>query len=279
MDSPIEVIRARLDTSIVTRGRVVIIGLGGVGSCLIEPLSVFLASLATDKPIRVLLVDGDSFNPGNAYRVAIPDFCNKAQAWAEKLEQMFLPEQITFDSDRRYVTQENVAEIIQDGDCVFLCLDNHASRKLISNHLADSVWNGDFRPAERFILISGGNDGVNDHQDGTGGTVQVYGVTVEDDGNVSFVGGSKLDRYHPEIANPEDKNPAELSCIELAAAGQPQLVFANLAVASCMCNVLLRLMMQPQRPIYDEVCFDIKENQSTPQYLSAGRPHVQVPEG
>ena len=270
MDNPIEIIRSRLDTTIVTRGRVVVIGLGGVGSCLIEPLSVFLASLATDKPIQVLLVDGDTFNPGNAYRVNIPGFENKAAAWSGKLTQMFLPEQIQFSWVPKYVTQENVDEIIKDGDCVLLCLDNHASRKIIDEHCC---------VLKACTLISGGNDGVNDHQDGTGGTVQVYQTGYIDGPPASGYGriqGAWLQQYHPEIANPEDKNPAELNCMELAMAGQPQLVFANLAVASCMCNVLLRLMMQPQRPIYDEVAFCIKENQMTPQYLSAGRPDVAI---
>jgi hypothetical protein len=45
-----------------------------------------------------------------------------------------------------------------------------------------------------------------------------------------------LSRYHSEIAHPQDRNPAELSCEELLAAGAPRPRFANLTVATLSRN-------------------------------------------
>jgi hypothetical protein len=60
-----------------------------------------------------------------------------------------------------------------------------------------------------------------------------------------------------------------LSCLELAPAGAPQLLFANLAVASAMCNALLRLvLLRDGKPMYDEVALDIVDAVSTPLWLS-----------
>ena len=56
-----------------------------------------------------------------------------------------------------------------------------------------------------------------------------------------------LDRFHPEIAHPQDRSPHDMSCLELVTAGVPQILFVNLAVASAMCNALLRLMMPERR--------------------------------
>ena len=80
-----------------------------------------------------------------------------------------------------------------------------------------------------------------------------------------------LDRFHPEIAAPPDRNPAELDCLELVTSGTPQLLFANLAIASAMANVLLRLLMCHDEQSYDEVCLDILEATCVPQWLSQNR--------
>ena len=78
-----------------------------------------------------------------------------------------------------------------------------------------------------------------------------------------------LDRFHPEIASPPDRNPAELDCLELTTSGTPQLLFANLAIASTMANALLRLLMCHDEHFYDEVCLDILEANSVPHWLSS----------
>lgn len=257
---PMQAIAKRLDPGLLTKGSVVIIGAGGVGSCLIPPLTTFLAAVALSlmKKITLTIVDGDYFTAGNAYRVDIPAQGNKAQAWFELLAKKFPA--ILAGYIPRFITKANQSQVIQENDVVFLCCDNHATRKLVSDRVGQ---------LKNCILISGGNDGVTDDTDGTAGNIQVYGRR-----GGKTVYGSPLDKFHPEIAKPADKNPEDMDCLEAAAAGDPQLGFANLAVASAMCNALTGvLMLDGGRRMYDEAVFDIRENITTPQYISG--PKIQ----
>ena len=119
-------------------------------------------------------------------------------------------------------------------------VDNHASRHLADEHAAT---------LRDLTLISGGND----FEDGN---LQVY---LRRDGRDLT---PRLSRYHPEIARPQDRHPAELSCEELMAAGAPQLLFTNLMVASLMLNAFYALRLD--LPGYCEVYLDIRQNLSRP---------------
>mgnify|MGYP005838921045 CR=1 FL=1 len=253
-------VRRRLNTSLLTRGRVVVIGLGGIGLFLARALVVFFAGLrqamAPDETITLLLCDGDAFKPENSYRMDIPDFDNKAAALAQEFLDRFHCPGLNVRWIPEFVSEANAARVIQEGDLVFAAVDNHASRRTINARCSQGG-------LADVVLISGGNDGVEDGQRGTYGNVQVY---VRQGGRDLT---APLDRFHPEIAQPADKSPADMSCIEAAAAGAGQLVWANLAVASAMGNAMLRLLMPPDdQPPYDEVTLDILEAVSLPQKFS-----------
>jgi molybdopterin/thiamine biosynthesis adenylyltransferase len=208
------------------------IGIGGIGCALLPFLCRYLQY--SGERARVTLIDGDRFERGNAARQAFSGLGNKAEVKAGELAREY--EAVAFRSKPEYVTEDNVARLIGAGEVVFLMVDNHASRHLVSNHassLAD------------LSLISGGND----YEDGN---VQVY----IRQGGLDLT--PSLARYHPEIAAPGDRNPAELSCEELMAAGAPQLLFANLMVASLMLNAFYAL--REGRLTYSEVYLDILQN-------------------
>jgi molybdopterin/thiamine biosynthesis adenylyltransferase len=212
------------------------IGIGGIGCALLPFLCRYL-QYSGDKA-RITLIDGDRFERGNAARQAFSGLGNKAEVKSRELAREF--EALAFRSKPEYVTGDNVARLIGEGEVVFLMVDNHASRHLVSRHassLAD------------LSLISGGND----YEDGN---VQVYirqkGLDLT----------PSLARYHPEIAAPQDRNPAGMSCEELMAAGAPQLLFANLMVASLMLNAFYAL--RTGRLNYSEVYLDIVQNASRP---------------
>ena len=125
------------------------------------------------------------------------------------------------------------------------------------------------------LLISGGNEGVGPGERGTYGNVQVW---LREHGQ--DIAGAPLDLFHPEIADPADKNPDELDCMELAAQGTPQLALTNLAVATAMLSALLRIvMLPPGETMYDEVCLDILDAKSVaywvtrPQQTGSPLPH------
>jgi molybdopterin/thiamine biosynthesis adenylyltransferase len=279
-----DTISQQLNPGLLTRGRIVQIGLGGIGQILSRYLVMFLSSLK-EHEFRVVFVDGDAFEPDNGYRMDIPDFANKAEATGRALHERFGRPGLHLRWLPEYVSPKNIKRVIAEGDLVLLGVDNHATRLLASKRL---------RRLKDGVLISGGNDGVDPAagQRGTYGNVQVY---VRENGRDVT---APLEKFHPDIAKPADKSPAELDCIELAAAGAPQLLFANLAAASAMGNALVRLVMSPGRignpshdnpshdnsshdnpshgkssheRMYDEACFDLCEAVTTPHWLLGPR--------
>ncbi len=212
------------------------IGIGGIGCALVPFLCRFL-QYAGGKT-RITLIDGDRFERANAARQTFSRLGNKAEVKAQELAQEF--EALSIRAVPEYVTEANIARLIRDREVVFLMVDNHASRKLVSEYAA---------ALSDITLISGGND----YEDGN---IQVY---LRRDGRDLT---PSLTRYHPEIAHPQDQNPAVMSCEDLMAAGTPQLLFTNLTVAALMLNAFYATLQG--RLEYGEVYFDILKNLSRP---------------
>jgi len=255
-ESAVKQIAQRLETHWLKQGRVVVIGLGGIGSILARYLILFLAGLPEE--FRVLLVDGDEFESGNTYRMDVPAFDNKAVAIEAELAERFGREGLVIRSQSQYLSKENKDTLIREGDFVFLCVDNHATRKLASDRIGE---------LENGVLISAGNDGVGENERGTYGNLQVFAKQ-----NGETVAGAPLDMFHPEIAEPEDVPPDEMDCMELAAQGAPQLLPVNLTMASAMLSAMLRFLMPPAgESLYDEVCLDILDATMVPQWLTRKR--------
>jgi molybdopterin/thiamine biosynthesis adenylyltransferase len=222
------------------RLQITVIGIGGIGCALVPFLARYLQSerRITGEEFRITLVDGDEFERTNDARQSFETLGNKASVKASELARCF-PE-LSFRAVPEFATPANLPHLITSGDLVFLAVDNHATRGAVSRHcegLSDVV------------LISGGNDL-------TDGNVQVY---IRRDGQDVT---APLTCYHPEIADPKDRSPAEMSCDELAAASAPQLLFMNLAVASAMLNAFYAWRVGRLR--YGEVYLDIAEGRAQP---------------
>jgi len=208
-----------------------IIGLGGVGSILVERLCRFL-NYGADLSADITLVDGDSYEEKNYERQEFSTFGNKAEVKATDLELQF--PHIGLDVYPAFVNEVTTAEVIREGDVVFLCVDNHKTRMIVNNYCKNLT---------DVTLISGGNEL-------TDGNVQIYIRKANKDMTPDIAA------YHPEIANPDDKLPEEQSCEELSHS-DPQLYFANLGVATLMCwsfyNAVVRSKLEAS-----EVYFDLK---------------------
>lgn len=209
---------------------IIIIGLGGIGSVLSERLARFL-NYNREYLINILLVDGDSYEPKNQERQDFLQFGNKAEIKADELTMKF--NEIEFDTFSSYINEDNISEVIREGDIVFICVDNHKSRMIINNYC---------KTLNNVMLISGGNEL-------TDGNAQLY---VREGGEDKT---PDLCTYHPEIANPDDRLPEEMSCEELSHS-DPQLYFTNLGVATLMCWMFYNAFINKE---YDrsEVYFDI----------------------
>jgi len=218
---------------------VVVVGLGGIGGCLVPHLAR-LMTYSASLPKKLTLVDGDRFQESNTSR---QDFRkdsllrNKAEAWATRLAQEF--PQLELSAVGEYLTPSNARSIVKDGSILMLCVDNHASRLLAQERASQlkDVW-----------LISGGNDY-------TDGNVLVF---IKRNGKVC---APRLTDFHPEIAVPRDKRPDELGCDE-EVFSMPQLLTANLMAASLMLNALYAL--SEGKLDSSEIYFDTIKNAARP---------------
>lgn len=218
--------------------RAIIIGLGGIGTHLVEPLCRTLANLGAgdrnDARI-VVLVDGDKYEIKNRERQKFLTEANKADATREWLEPLF-PE-IKIEAKPHFVDAKNLFLFVKEGDSVFLAVDNHATRKIVSDYA---------RKMQNVLLISGGNEEYD-------GNVQIYEKV---NGNELC---APLTSYHSEIENPKDKNPATLSCEELSKLPSSRQVLAvNFTIAAMMLNAfMLRKVIEKRAEQYDEIYFDL----------------------
>lgn len=209
-----------------------IIGIGGIGCSLLKTLPQFLAFRFEGSEIT--LVDGDNFEPRNRDRQADFEVGNKAEEMAKFLAKQW-PE-LVFDAVSSYVSLENVISVVREGDIVFLCVDNHATRRLVSDRCQD---------LDDVLLISGGNEF-------TDGNIQVNWRRDGEELTMSIA-----NEFHPEILFPRDKNPAERGCDEIVESA-PQLLLTNNAVATSMLNAFYAFL--EGKLDYDEVYIDIFPN-------------------
>lgn len=221
-----------------------VVGLGGIGSWVVQALCPFLQFHA--ETWTLVLIDGDEYEEKNRARQAFDELGSKAEvqtSWVARKYQRVRVQAIgQYLSDDGAEDTYPVSDAIRSGDIVFSCLDNHRTRKMVADHCAT---------LRDVVLISGGNEY-------TDGNVQVF---VRRQGQDLTC---RLEKYHPELAHPVDRAPFEMSCEELAASS-PQLIFTNLTAATLMLNAFYAFEQKKldwQKP---EVYFDIVANAVTPR--------------
>lgn len=233
-----------------------VIGLGGVGGIVARYGAMFLAPLTANISARLLLIDGDEFEPNNATRMFFADFGNKAATTLADLEPKFEETNLLLGAIAEYVEPDNIARLIKTGDIVLLCVDNHATRKLVSEHCTT---------LDNITLISGGNDGIGEDKNGrfhhgSYGNCQIY---IRRNGKDCC---PTITKYHVEIDEPADMLPTEKSCID-ALMATPQLLLANLAAGSSILNALWLVLCEAIH--YSELAFDISQGLMKPLGLPA----------
>lgn len=185
-----------------------VVGLGGIGTFLLNTVPRYINSLGP--PVRtILLIDGDEYEAKNHQRQDFTTFGKKALVKGNELTEKF-PD-LDFEVFSQYINPDNI-DVLNNSEIIFLCVDNHKTRKLISDYCKNM--------RSDVLLISGGNELEN-------GNVQIYLRKNNKDMTPS------LTDYHPEIDNPVDKSPHEMSCEELSQS-EPQLLFTNSTVATLM---------------------------------------------
>jgi len=217
--------------------KVNIIGIGGVGSHIVEPIARLL-STAPDGPHLLVLLDGDKIENKNLVRQAFSEDSvgvAKAESAAhEAIRKFGVHKDLSIGFDTVYLNEKNVGEYIESGDWVILCVDNHPTRRLVSKHC---------ETLDTSYLFSAGNN------------VVMNGVEYPSMGNAQTfirVKGKNLTapltENHPEIENPEggEPHPDDKSCDQILAEGGdevPQTLAANFFAANLLVTGFSTLFM------------------------------------
>lgn len=238
---------------------VYIIGIGGIGSNLVDPVCRILYSGAHADNHKLHLIDGDSYEVRNIGRQHIFSDgigMNKAEYHATRLRRAA---NIPVIATSEFLTPSNIKKIFVDKSSypiVLACVDQHASRKLIQDHLREVFYDS--------LLISGGNELT------TGDVLICCRM-----GRYTTNG---IDMYHQEIRYPTDRRPDQVGCEMQIAAGETQLISTNFMVAAWMLVAFERFIRyfrncEAKPPIIDEILFDLDA-------MKAGtitRPLIDVP--
>jgi molybdopterin/thiamine biosynthesis adenylyltransferase len=212
---------------------IVMIGVGGIGTALLVFLPRFLQHHNPGSLMK--LIDGDEYEPKNEERQAFAHPGNKATAKVEELSELF--DQIIFQDIPEFVTADNVSSYICENDIVLLCVDNHKTRKIVSEYC---------EKINNIKLISGGNEYTH------GDILCLF----RKDGKSVRPTYKSFSWWHPEIRDPKDKHPGELGCLEQLVS-YPQLIFINASVAITMCNLFYSTCIIDERPpgiVFLDIC-------------------------
>lgn len=194
----------------------IMVGAGGTGTHLLQSLILYLRATHKDGKWQLHIIDGDIVEEKNLERQVF----RPETVTMNKAEAAILP----FGNDEHlkaypeYLSEESIPRFIQNGDTIFICVDNFTVRKRIEDHA---------RTLEDVIIINGGNEKFD-------GSVQLW-IRAK---NVDLT--PRLSYLHPEIVvGTIDR--AEMTCAQAAALpGGEQTIIANASSALWMLTALWR---------------------------------------
>jgi len=140
----------------------------------------------------------------------------------------------------RYIGKADIENMIQDGDVVLICADNHSVRALIADHA---------KTLDNIVVVNAGNEI-------TDGTVQLW---IREAGkNLT----PPITYGHPEIKFVSEDDRSEMDCLTAAKLpGGEQTLLANMTAATYMLTALNRWHTQAWEakghgPGWTELTFD-----------------------
>ncbi len=225
---------------------VLVVGLGGTGSFLVEPLVRMLKyhERTKDALPDIILADADDVEDSNLTRQLFPAEavgCNKAEYHARRLS--YLADIHTYTEE--YVDKLQTKRLLLKYKQVLVisCVDNHASRLASLEALEEMRCN--------FIWVSPGN-GLDKGQ---------VWMIARQDGKTY---GWDPRETNPEFSQPLDSIPRRGGCM-LEAVSAPQLITANMMAATVTACLIQNLL--DNNPLHTEVLFSAKELKMTNNLL------------
>lgn len=233
-----------------------LIGCGGTGSILVEPL-VRLLRFHPQGTRYVVLADGDSFEEGNLERQLFPksyiglnkaetikdrlDFAPEIRAIPQYLDQALL-RVLLGRLPEWYQNEERLASPPKDFlPVIVTAVDNAATRREVYRFIDEMKW-------RNLVVIDPGNDIWT-------GQVTLYARMKGKDLTVHPFA------MFPALLEPKDILPGQGCSIQVVS--QPQLITANMMAATACLNIVMALLNN--QPIWDAVYFDGKKQRMMPQ--------------
>jgi molybdopterin/thiamine biosynthesis adenylyltransferase len=216
----------------------ILIGAGGTGSLLMDPMLRMLRTFHGTDDFVVAIIDGDNVEPKNLARQQFAGKhvgLNKAAALADFV---YSGDTASIHAVPEFLSDENIGDRIQDGDVVIIAADNYNVRARIEQRALE---------LDNIVVINGGNESFD-------GSCQIF---VRKDGkNLT----PPLSWMHDEIYTPSEHDPSKLDCIARAnIKGGEQTIIANLMSAAWTLNMLYRYLVSDKDPIvWHETFFDMK---------------------
>ena len=223
--------------------KVVMLGAGGTGAHIAPHLYRLLYAL--ERPVKFIICDGDKVEPKNLVRQNFTQADlgeNKARVIAERYSEAFgletsyipsfiesagrLKELVTPENIRtgRYVRDPQIGLIVEEkiSELVILigAVDNNRSRKLCHEV---------FFKARDLVYIDSGNGEY---------TGQIV-CGVRRAGKTIY---KPVGMLYPEVNEPEDLFPSEISCAE-ASVSAPQTIVANLMAATAVVTMIYNILV------------------------------------
>lgn len=210
----------------------ILIGAGGAGGLLIQPLARLLNFHPNSSSI-IRLCDGDRFEAKNAER----QLCSESDVGRSKVEvhrrivqQQGLDTIATYDD---FVDERAFRDMLRIGSTLVIAsVDNDATRKMTLDVVAELL-----DRQESFFWLTAGN-ADNEHGDAPiRGVCAWWGYDAATD---TTYGQDPRKLYH-NIGNPSDDIPRRGSCAAHAPS-HPQLITANAITATLMLTVVQNLL-------------------------------------
>lgn len=212
------------------------IGAGGTGSHFIGPALAFLDTHFRDstEEWQYVIVDGDNFESQNLERQMF-DPGLVATNKAEAMKQMYnrYPSVIAVP---KFIGKTDLDAMMQDGDTIFICADNHSIRALVQERALE---------LRDCVIVNAGNE-MSD------GSVQLF---VRQNGENKT---PPITFLHPEIQYVGTDDRAPMSCQQVAELpGGGQLILANQQAAAWMLAALWRYLTDQWVSGWTELQFDL----------------------
>jgi hypothetical protein len=204
--------------------KIFVIGLGGTGGQLAEPLARTITNHSKTSNSTIYFFDGDKFEDGNKKRQKmLPEDLeqNKALSTQQQCESMGHKNIIPIDD---YVSRATLIPYLRESNSplVIATVDNDPSRAEIISAIEFTCSDKDF-----LFLTPGNSDGSGDIK----GQVMWFGRI----GGQTY--GMNPKEYDPDIANPVGEVPRQGSCIQMQTT-MTQLIAANLLAAASTLAVI-----------------------------------------